>query len=143
MIRKTALTVGLVAGCLWCLFSVAGADSAEGQPHAPDPYKPVAPVSSLMYAQAHHFGEFTDLIREADAEDRFMRMRMEALVLAELCNVNAFRAQEDDYRTWAAEARDVSLQAAEAASKRNADAAKGFARDLKTKCRACHDKYKD
>ncbi len=143
MFRKTALTVGLVAGCLWCLFLVARADSAQGRAPGGDPYKVVASVPSLMYAQAHHFGEFTDLIREADAEDRFLRMRLEALVLAELCNINAFRAEEDDYRAWAVEARDISLQAAEAATKRDVDAVKGFARAIKTKCRACHDKYQD
>ena len=80
---------------------------------------------------------------DADAEDRFIRLRAEALILAELCNINAFRAEEDDYRAWAAEARDISLKAAEAAAKRDVDAAKALAREIKTKCRACHDKYQD
>jgi hypothetical protein len=143
MLRRTTLTVALVASCLWCLLLVARADSAEdAKASASSAYKPVAPVISLMHAQGHHFGRITDLIGDEKAEDRFEHLRHEALILAELCNINAYRAKETDYRDWAAQARDGLVRFAEAASDHDVGEAKTLAREVQSHCRSCHDKYK-
>ena len=143
MNRRTAMTVGLVAACICGGLLVARAKSAEDAPPAPlPPYKAVAPVEALMHAQDLHFGRIFELIADPKAEHRFKRISDEAFVLAELCNVNAYRATESDYRGWALEARGASLAVAQAASKKDEESIKTTARAVQSTCRSCHDKYK-
>ncbi len=143
MFRRTALTVGLAASCLWGLILVAGAANAEdNQAVASKGYKIVAPVEALMDAQAQHFDQLKELILDDEAEDRFRRIRTEAFILAELCNINAYRAEKDDYRGWAEQARDSSLKMVEGAAKKDIGAVKKLTREIQDSCKACHNIYK-
>jgi len=96
-----------------------------------------------MEGQEYHFTRIRDLIVDESAEDRLKHLQTEAQILAELCNINAFRATETDYRNWATKARDDSLKVAEAAQAANVNAAKDLVRAIQSSCRSCHDKYQD
>lgn len=75
MFRRTALTVGLVAACLWCLLLVARADSAvNAKAGGREPYRAVAPVQTLMRVQDHHLGRIAELLAADEVEDRFQRV---------------------------------------------------------------------
>ena len=142
MIRRTALTMVLLAGCVWCLTLVARADS-DPSPQS-DSFKPAASLDGLMYGQAQHFKTVGQLVRNKNAKDRADRLAMEAEVLAELANVNTFHKDKDDYRGWAETLRDTSLELAkEAQKKKDADQSRleSLHKKLKKTCMACHDMY--
>ena len=142
MVRRTALTIVLLAGCVWCLTLVARADSDPGPPS--DSFKPAASIDALMYGQSHHFKELGQLVKNKNAKDRADRLAMEAEVLAELANVNSFHKDKADYRGWAETLRDTSLElATEARKKKDADQSRleSLHKKLKKTCMACHDMY--
>ena len=142
MIRRTALTIVLLAGCVWCLTLVARADSDTHPPS--DSFKPAASISGLMYGQAHHFKIVGQLVKNKNAKDRADRLAMEAQVLAELANVNIYHKDKADYRGWAETLRDTSLElATEAEKKKDADQSRleSLHKKLKKTCMACHDIY--
>jgi len=135
------MTVGLISVCVWGLVLVADAASAQDKQLATVPYKVVAPVNTLMIAQAQHLGQMKDLITDESAEERFVKLRVQSFILAELCNLNAFRATKDDYRGWAVEARDKSLDLARAAQKNDDSNFKTLFKEIRTTCKNCHDAY--
>ncbi|MFQ5490114.1 MAG: cytochrome c [Phycisphaerae bacterium] len=141
MLSKTFLTVGLISGCVWGLVLVAQAASVQDERLATGPYSIVAPVHALMTAQSHHLRQIKDLITNESAEERFENMENHAFVLAELCNINAFRATKADYRAWAVEARDQCLALAQAAEKKDTSRFKGLFKEIRTSCKSCHDQY--
>ena len=141
MLRKTFLTVGLISVCVWGLVLVANAANAQNEKPVGGPYKVVAPVPSLMAAQGHHIRQIKDLVTNESAEERFENLENEAYILAELCNINAFRATKDDYRNMAVEAREHSLALALAAKKQDASNFKNLFREIRTTCKNCHDAY--
>ena len=142
MIRRTALTIVLLAGCVWCLTLVARADSEPSSQS--DSFKPAASIDALMYGQSQHFKTVGQLVKNKSAKDRADRLAMEAEVLAELANVNTFHKDKADYRGWAETLRDTSLElAAEARKKKDADQSRleSLRKKLKKTCIACHDMY--
>lgn len=154
MLKKTVLTIVLLTACLWCLVLVAsagsgppetaqpgGAPSSPPTPSAAGSYALVAPVEALMHLQDYCFGRVRDLVVDEQAEDRFEEMEAQAFGLAELCNLNAYRAEHDDYRNWAMTARDASLKIAAAAKQKDVEQVKSLSRDIQKTCKACHDKY--
>lgn len=142
MIRRTALTIVLLAGCVWCLTLVARADSGSAAPSGS--FKPAASLDGLMYGQVQHFKAIGKLVKNKNAEDRAERLAMEAQVLAELANVNIYHKDKADYRGWAETLRDTSLElATEAEKKKDADQSRleSLHKKLKKTCMACHDIY--
>ena len=72
MVRRTALTMILLAGCVWCLTLVARADSESNPPS--DSFEPAATIGDLMYGQAQHFKTVSQLVRNKNAKDRADRI---------------------------------------------------------------------
>lgn len=68
-----------------------------------------------------------------------------AEALAELANVNTFNSEKQDYRNWAGQVRDLSMELAQAATSKPQDAAKmkQLVGALRNSCSACHDAYRD
>lgn len=141
MAQRTALTLVLLGACIWCMVLVARADSAQQGAAAAGDYKPVASVHALMVGQDEQFGKIRELIVDESAEDRFEHLQVAAEILAELCNINAHRAEHDDYREWAAGARSASLELAKAAKSKDAEQFKPLSKQIQIHCRDCHDKY--
>lgn len=142
MIRRTALTMTLLAGCVWCLTLVARADDGPGA--ASGTFKPAADLHALMYGQVQHFKAMGKLVQDANAPDRAERLAKEAGVLAELANVNIHHKNKADYQTWARQLRDTSLEfAAEASKEKDADQSRleSLHKKIKNTCVACHDMY--
>ncbi len=143
MIRKAALSVCLMASCIWCLALVTRADSAQSASTG-GTFKPVAPVESLMHGQNVFFKEIRAELDKPSSEERNEEIKESAEVLAELANVNRFNSKKEDYRAWATELRDTALGlAAEADKNEKADDGrlKNFLVKLKDTCTACHDMY--
>jgi len=143
MFRKTALTICLMASCIWCLALATSADSAQsvGETGA---FKPVAPVGSLMHGQGVFFKAIRAELEEPANEERNHEIQEAAEVLAELANVNRLNKDKADYRTWATELRDTALaMATEAGKKAAADETElqSIFTTMKAKCQACHDVY--
>ena len=141
MFRRAALTVGLVWACLWGLLLVAGANSAPTDGGTDRCYQPVAPADSLMRAQARHLERIGELI-DQEAHDRFRALQDDALILAELANVNAGRATNDSCRTWSTRARDQALALARAASRQDLVEVQARAGRLESTCQSCHDLHR-
>lgn len=143
MVRRLALTVFLMASCVWCLALVAG--GGEGQSsNATSAFRPAASVDSLMHDQDHHFEVIAELLEDPGAKKRTKRLFRHAEILAELANVNVHHRTEADYRSWAARLRDMSLElAAEAKKEGGADEDRmgTLFQSMKKTCMACHDIY--
>ena len=82
-------------------------------------YRPVAPVEPLMEAQEDAFNVIKKQLANSEKED-FKLIRRSAFVLAELCNVNHYQNDKTDYKKWAFEARDLSVELAKAAKEKDA-----------------------
>ena len=142
MVRRTIVTLVLLACCVWCLAVVARADQAQS--HAPSlVFKPAASLHALMSGQVQHFMAIGELIADPGAKGRAGRLRVEAELLAELANVNIYHRDKTDYRGWAAELRDTSLALAAEARKKPPDQDRmvSLHAKLKATCGACHDVY--
>lgn len=140
--RQTLLSTALVGGCIWCAGLVQKVYSEEKAAAAAEPpFKPVSPVEPLMEAQEEQFNAIKKQLSAAGKED-FKAIERYAYVLAELCNVNHYQSEKDDYRKWAFEARDLSVALAKAAKAKEVDKAKDTFKQIYTKCGECHDKYK-
>lgn len=107
MIRRTALTVCLMACCGWCLALVVGTEGNQGR--AAGTVKPVASVSSLMIGQWEHFNSLSKLMANPAAQDRKKSLVVQAELLAELANVNTYSNEKEDQRLWSAKLRDNAL----------------------------------
>jgi hypothetical protein len=143
MFRRTALTVGLVAACFWGLVLVTKADSApRGQGPAAEAYQPVAPLRSLMRAQATHLHRASCLARDDQAEDRFNALLQEAHILAELANVNLSNARSDTHQAWANQAGDHPLALARGVRQRDTTSATARSGALRSTCRRCHETHR-
>ena len=143
MFRRTALTVCLMASCIWCLALASAANSTQSDPGA-GVFKPVAPVGSLMHGQGVFFKAIRKELDEPTGEERNHEIQEAAEVLAELANVNRLNKDKADYRIWATELRDTALAMAnEAKKKAAADDSKlqAIFATMKSKCQACHDVY--
>ncbi len=123
----------------------AGKKPAGDKPAATEPppaYKPVSPVHPLMEFQDHYFDEIKKMVNASDAKKDFKVVESSAYVLAELCNINSYQQDKEDYKKWAQEARELSLNLAKAAKDKDTDKAKGLYREIHVRCTACHDQYK-
>jgi cytochrome c553 len=103
------------------------------------PFKPVSDVLPLMKSQQYHFDEIKKLL--GDKEPDIKKIENHGYALAELCNVNFYQKDKDDYKKWATEAKDLSVALAKAAADKKTDDAQKALRDIHTKCGECHDKY--
>lgn len=142
MARRMALTIVLLAGCVWCLVLATRAESGEPAPAAP--FKPVAAVDGVMTGQGLVFRELKNAVAVSKSPTRPKEIAHLSEALAELSNVNIYHAQKDDYRKWATELRDTALQlAAEAEKKPSPDEAKlkTLLGALEKTCNTCHDVY--
>ncbi len=139
--HKTWLIVGLVAASLWCLTVVA---SEGNHHHASGKLTTVASLDALMTGQLQHFKNINQLVADKSAEKRTSRLQMQAEILAELANVNTLHGEKDDYRAWAAQLRDTSLELASLAKKGSLDdaAAGALIQQMKNSCQSCHDEYR-
>ena len=144
MVRKMTLTICLFGSCLWCLALVQRVDSAQPAPAASPSFKPVARVHSLMAGQSLVFKQINEALANSQAKHRTEMIEVFAEVLAELANVNTLNSEKEDYRGWAGQLRDLSLDlAAEAKKKKKAgeDRMKTLVSNLKNTCMSCHDAY--
>ena len=144
MIGRMTLTVCLLGSCIWCLAMVASADSAQGESQT-EAFKPVASVHSLMHAQAKFFKAARKAVGDKSMEDRGHEIGEAAEILAELANVNRYNSEKQDWRDWATQVRDTSLELAREAEKKDADEEKiaGLVKRIGETCGACHDKYQE
>ena len=143
MLRKMTLTLCLVACCVWCLALVARGDNGKSA-GSPVSFKPVASLYSLMEGQDMHFSALGVLIDQPDAKNRTKRLIVEAELLAELAHVNTLTRNKEDYRAWASEVRDLSLDLARLASKRDSNGQEEMRllyRKINKTCLKCHDRY--
>ncbi len=142
MFKRVALTVCLMGGCIWCLALATRADSAQSVSSA-GPFQPVASVESLMHGQVKFFKEIGELVEKPASSHRNEELHEYAEVLAELANVNRYNKDKTDYRDWATQLRDTSLELASEAKKKDTDDTrlKKLHAEMKTVCGACHDAY--
>lgn len=107
-------------------------------------YHPVASVHDLMEIQQDEGNVVKKQL--AGATPDFGKVADSSYALAELSNINRHQSDKPDYREWATQVREMSLELA-ALEKSNdpADARRTKARDLyrqiNTTCGKCHDKY--
>lgn len=141
MIRNVALTVCLTGGCIWFLAIAAPADSAQVDPS--EPFKPVSSIESLMHGQGVFFKDIRKELKQPASKKRNKEIFEAAEVLAELANVNRFNRNKDDYRSWAIQVRDFSLELASAAKKGDAtdEQLNAIVQKMGDTCGACHDVY--
>lgn len=142
MFRRMALTVCLVASCIWCLALVTRADSALPQ-QSPVSFKPVASVEALMFGQQVFFKQINEELKKPAGGMRNLDIQAAAEVLAELANVNRHNEAKEDYIGWATDLRDTAVKLAAEAKKKDADDArmKVLSKSIKGSCGACHDMY--
>ena len=143
MAGKMALTVCLLAGCVWCFTLVERASSAPPSDAAAE-FKPVASIETLMKGQDEQFQAIGELLDDPSIRGRTRKLVMRGELLAELANVNTYHRSDSDYRGWASDLRTASLAlAAEAKKRKDADneKMKELFAQLDTTCNACHDKY--
>lgn len=140
--RSMAFLVVLVGASLCSVCLVVWAGGPDDEP-AVLKFKPVAPIPSLMQAQAEHFTAIMDYIATTDEKDpkRFEKMAHQAYILAELGNVNQFNKSYANWRGWAKAIRDEAKILAEAAQKENQAAVRAAAKLINNTCKSCHDVY--
>ncbi len=146
MVRKNMFTMAALLAATACLSVIVQSGTAQtDSPTKSDGFKPVMPLLSLMAEQDRHFDNILDLVRDAEAADRFEKMRHEAYALAEMGNINGYHSgavRHQDYRQWAGDLKDLALTLAGNAERKQADAFAGLAKKLNSTCKACHNKYK-
>lgn len=142
MFRNVALSVCLMGGCIWFLGMASRADSA-----APDAaiaaFKPVASVHALMHGQGMFFKIIRKELKQPSGEKRNHEIVEAAEILAELANVNRYNNPKQDYRDWAKQLSDQSLELAGEANKSDPsdEKMKSLAKKMGATCGACHDIY--
>ncbi len=142
MFRNVALSVCLMGGCIWFLGMASRADSA-----APDAaiaaFKPVSSVHALMHGQGMFFKKIRKGLNQPAGEERNKDIGEAAEILAELANVNRYNNPKQDYRNWAKQVSDISLELAGEAKKSDASDEKmtSLAGKMGAACGACHDAY--
>lgn len=145
MVRNVALSVCLMGSCIWFLGLASRADSAQVDPPR-ESFKPVSSVESLMHGQGVFFKKIRKELKNPANKKRKKRnkeIHEAAEVLAELANVNRFNRDKDDYRRWAIQLRDYSLELAVAAKKGDAsdEQLNAIVKKMGAACGACHDAY--
>lgn len=141
--RNAVLTAALLTACAWCVALVARADTPPA-PVKSDGFRPAASIASLMAGQKQQFDALVALAADPAAKGRAHKMHEAAELLAEFGNVNIYHQDAADYREWATALRDLSLQVAVEAKKRDkADEAKikDLVKRIDTACNDCHNKY--
>lgn len=142
MFRNVALSVCLMGGCIWFLGIASRADSA-----APDAtiatFKPVSSVPSLMHGQGVFWKKIRKELSRPAGKKRNHEIVEAAEILAELANVNRYNNPKQDYRDWAKQLSDQSLELAGEAKKSDAsdEKMKSLAEKMGATCGACHDVY--
>lgn len=142
MFRRMALTVCLVASCIWCLALVTRADSTLPE-SAPVTFKPVASIEALMFGQRTFFKQIHEALQQPTSGKRNHTIEEAAGVLAELANVNRHNQDKEDYIGWATDLRDAAVKLAAEAKKKDADDVRmqALSKSIKGSCGACHDMY--
>lgn len=138
------VSAGLAAWAIVALVVVAERGVVRAQDAASAGFAPVMPLHSLMIEQDLHFENIRHWIRTADDPERFVKLRHEALALAEMGNINGYHAKANDhadYRQWAAELKTLGVALAGHAEKKDLEAAKESAKAINATCKACHEKY--
>ncbi len=145
MLRRMTLTIGLLAGCVWCFLMVSRVDSAQPAAAASRTFKPVASIHGLMNGQALLFKSIRKATTDKATPQRRERIEGYAEALAELANVNTYHSEKEDYLAWAGQMRDTALELAKEAEKSDADDAKmkKLMATLKNTCGDCHDAYQE
>ncbi|NOS99637.1 MAG: cytochrome c [Phycisphaerales bacterium] len=142
--KRVGLSVAGVLVGLTAWAFVAERGVVRAQDAAALGFAPVMPLHSLMIEQDLHFENIRHWIRTSDDPERFVKLRHEALALAEMGNINGFHAKaadHADYRQWAAELKTLGMALAGHAEKQDLDAAKESAKTINATCKACHEKY--
>ncbi len=143
MFRNATITVMALCAGVFILAVVTRVDSAESTMSA-GAFKPVASVHSLMEGQATFFKNIGEALQNAEAPKRMKHIGVGAEVLAELANVNTHNRSEADYIQWAGELRDMAVELAGEAKKKegaNEETMNSLFDRMKATCQACHDKY--
>ncbi len=122
-------------------FSTAVGD--EKTSAAANGYTPVMETHHLMVEQDRVFGSLRALFRADDDKERFEKMGHDALVLAELANINTYheRAKNADYLGFTNTLKAQALALSKAASTKDLATIKSTLRSINTTCGSCHDKY--
>lgn len=146
MSRKVAslFVVAILAVASVLLIARSGRAQAPAA-KAPVGFTPVMSLHSLMIEQDRHFESVVDLIRSGNGKERFVDMEHEAMALAEMGNINGYHkgsSEHDDYRGWAGQLKNLSIELALHAKSKNADAARETAKQISATCKACHNKYR-
>jgi hypothetical protein len=130
-----------MAVVLWAGYAVVSGKGGGDASPAGEQFKPVAPLICLMYAQDLHFERLNSFLADETQKDRAEKIRNEALVLAELANVNRLHKNKPDYRQWAEDVRGAALDLAAAAASGDFGKAKELSKRINTTCTACHKQY--
>jgi cytochrome c556 len=120
------------------------AASGEGsEPKVGVAYAPVLPVHNLMEEQDRVFTNLRGFLRADDDAERFGKIRHEALVLAELANINAHheKSGEADYLAFTHELKRQAMGLADMAPKGDLGAIKDSLKEINSTCTKCHDQY--
>ncbi len=142
MWRGAMLAVGVVGACVGLMVVSGQASPPPATPTESErAFKPVAPISSLMYAQDMHFERIHSLLVDEHETDRAIKIRHEAMTLAELANVNRLHKDKNDYRHWADEVKAFAMELGTAAANGDFVTAKNLYKQINTSCTACHKKY--
>ena len=124
MIRRMALSVGLLGVCTWALALVAWTES-PAQVILQRSFEPVASHSALRLEQQHHLEALGSLLRKPARWREPRQVVHHAELLGELANVLSHGLEKPAARQAAETVRTLALQLADAAKNRaSADDAK-------------------
>lgn len=117
MVRRVALSVGLLGVCTWALALVAWTES-PAQVILQRSFEPVASYSALRQEQQHHLEALGSLLRKPARWREPSQVVHHAELLAELGNVLSFASKDPPARQTAETVRALALKLADAAKNR-------------------------
>lgn len=142
----TILVCGSGVGILWSVLAIPRGVAVEPTDPPPGVFKPAMPLEALMEEQGHHFERLTELVRNEQEPERLKKLQHEALVLAEMANVNGYHegaVVNQDYKDWTLQMKAQALTLAQLAAEDKKDALRDAVKQLNATCKACHDKYQE
>ena len=107
-------------------------------------YKPVVKLDAIMDV----VGEFYEDLEEQLKKKKFRPLRKRSIFLAEMMNLAIYfdHSEYNKAKGWeelAGKNRDLLLEAAKIAKKKDADALAAALEKIEAACEACHEKYRD
>lgn len=135
MTHRRIAAVGCLLGLAAVGLSGAGARQASGPPA---PTGAVAPQAMLMYWVDRSYNQ----MKLASVQKKGERGEQYAWLLAELSNVNKAHSDNAKFLELADAASKLSVEAAGAFKEGKFDQAKELAKQIDSKCDACHHEFR-